>query len=90
LSGYGSIASQSIDADHHYYPGCISTDNSGNYSIKVLVGTWAVTVPQRGTQCPRVRGRRRADVTISGGVATANFVATPLPSSISAPGFGRQ
>lgn len=64
----------------NYDPGCVMTDSGGNYQIKVLGGTWSVAVRNNELNARGFGGVASTNVTISGGVATASFVATPLPS----------
>ena len=80
------IAGVSLDANQNsYHSGCITTDTNGNYTIKVLGGTWNVAVSNEELNARGFNNVASQDVTISGGTATANFVATPLPPEITSP-----
>jgi hypothetical protein len=80
------IAGVTLDADQNsYHSGCITTDTNGNYTIKVLGGTWNVSVRDEELNARGFNNVASQDVTISGGIATANFVATPLPPEITSP-----
>ena len=80
------IAGVSLDATQNsYHSGCITTDTNGNYTIKVLGGTWNVAVRNEELNARGFNNVASQDVTISGGTATANFVATPLPPEITSP-----
>jgi uncharacterized GH25 family protein len=77
-------ANQQINSTNFYFPGCVSTDNNGYYQIKVLSGTWMVNVANGDLNAMGYGSVNSSNVTISGGTATANFVA---PFNIAAPQF---
>jgi hypothetical protein len=88
IEGVTLDANQNISGNQHYYPGCISTDINGNYTIKVLGGTWQVAVRNHELTARGYSGVGQQSPTISGGTATANFVALPLPATINTLSFG--
>ncbi|MDB6112643.1 MAG: hypothetical protein JWR69_4393 [Pedosphaera sp.] len=77
-------ANQAINAHSSYFPGCVSTDNNGNYQIKVLAGSWSVNVRNNELNALGYGSISGTNVTISAGAATANFVA---PVTQTAPQF---
>jgi len=80
------IAGVDLDASQNSYDGgCVTTDANGNYIIKVLGGSWNVAVRNEELNARGFNDVASQNVTISGGTATANFVATPLPPEIISP-----
>jgi protocatechuate 3,4-dioxygenase beta subunit len=80
------IAGVTLDTNQDpYHSGCIATDTSGNYTIKVVGGTWNVSVRDEELNARGFNSVASQDVTISGGTATADFIATPLPPEITSP-----
>ena len=83
IVGVGLYAIQGINPNTFYESDCVTTDTNGNYTIKVLGGTWNVGVVDLNSR--GFNNVANQDVTISGGTGTANFVATPLPPVITSP-----
>lgn len=80
------IVGVSLDAGQaNYGAGCVTTDINGNYTLKVLGGTWNVSVSNDELNALGFDNVASQNVTISGGTATANFVATALPPQITSP-----
>lgn len=77
-------ANQQINQNSSYFPGCVSTDNTGHYSLNVLGGTWSIAVRDSDLNALGYASISSQNVTISGGTATANFVA---PLNIVPPQF---
>ncbi len=84
------IAGVELDANFEiggirYFPGCISTDASGNYTLKVLHGDWEVSVRADDLEARGFNAVSPQIVTISGSNGVAHFIASPstLPSLVS-------
>ena len=79
----------------HYYSGCVATDASGTYTIKVLNNSsWNISVRTSDLNARGFNGVSGQTVNISGGNGVANFVASRLqltilssPGQIQAQGF---
>lgn len=78
-------ASQQINSNSSYFPGCVTTDSKGNYTIRVLSGTWLVSVDSGDLTSRGFDSVVDQSVTISGGSATANFIARVTPPEILSP-----
>ena len=68
-----------------YNAGCVATDSGGNYQIKVIDGSWQVSVRTEDLNARGFNGVNTQSVIIAGGNGVANFVATPLPPEITSP-----
>ena len=68
-----------------YGPGCVVTDNNGNYTLKVLAGSWTVSASSDDLNARGFNSVTGQDVNISNGTGTANFVATQMPPIINGP-----
>ena len=68
-----------------YFPGCVVTDAGGNYQIKVIDGSWQVSVRTDDLNARGFNGVNPKSVTIAGSNGVANFIATPLPPEITSP-----
>ena len=79
----------------HYYSGCVATDASGTYTIRVLNNSsWNISVRTSDLNARGFNGVSGQTVNISGGNGVANFVASRLqltilssPGQIQAQGF---
>jgi hypothetical protein len=85
IAGVGVDADQPINGNLDYGPGCVPTDDNGNYTLKVLGGTWSVSVSDSDLNARGFNTVSGQDVTISNGTGTANFVATQMPPIITSP-----
>lgn len=84
------IAGVQLDANStgpgtFYTPGCAATDSGGNYQIKVINGSWQVSVRNEDLNARGFNGVPAKNVTIAGGNGVANFIASPLPPVITSP-----
>ncbi len=84
------IAGVELDANStgpgtFYNPGCVATDANGNYQIKVINGSWQVSVRNEDLNSQGFNGVSSQSVNIAGGNGVANFVAVPLPPEITSP-----
>ena len=78
-------ANQQINQNSSYFPGCVTTDANGMYTIKVLGGTWTVSVRGDDLNARGFQTVADQNVTISGGTGTADFLVTELPPEITSP-----
>lgn len=85
IAGVEMDAGQSIDSTRTYDGGCVATDNNGNYTLKVLGGTWDVSASDQDLNARGFDIVSSQSVTISNGTGTADFVATQLPPIITGP-----
>lgn len=85
IAGVEISASQAINGSLSYNPSCVSTDVNGNYTIRVLGGTWQVSVESNDLNARGFNPVNDQNITISAGIGMANFVATPLPPEIISP-----
>jgi hypothetical protein len=77
--GGNPIAGVTVDANQNstsYSAGCVSTDNNGDYILKVRSGTWTVSVRNDELNALGYNSVSSTNVTISGGTASANFAAS--------------
>ena len=84
------IAGVELDANStgpgpFYFPGCVATDSNGVYQIKVINGSWDVSVRTEDLNSKGFNGVNPKSVTIAGSNGVANFVATALPPEITSP-----
>jgi hypothetical protein len=75
IEGITLNANQQINSTNSYFPGCVSTDVNGNYQIRVLNGTWMVSVGNQELEALNYADVSPTNVTIVAGTATANFIA---------------
>jgi hypothetical protein len=87
IAGVTLNANQQINTTNSYFPGCVSTDASGNYQIGVLGGTWNVSLDDGELGALGYADVPSTNVTIVAGAATANFIALV---SLAAPQFAGQ
>jgi Carboxypeptidase regulatory-like domain/Putative Ig domain len=85
IAGLELHADQPIGGGLSHDPGCASTDSNGNYTIKVLGGTWTVSILTDDLNARGFNGVTDKNAIISGGTGVADFVATPLPPEITSP-----
>jgi hypothetical protein len=68
-----------------YYPGCVTSDGAGNYQIKVIDGTWNLTVRAAQLYARGYTSAPTQNVSVSGGNQTLHFVVTPIRPMLSQP-----
>ncbi|MEY2485670.1 MAG: large repetitive protein [Verrucomicrobiota bacterium] len=85
IPGVQMDADQPINGSMDYGPGCVSTDSNGNYTLKVLGGSWTVSASSDDLNARGFNSVTGQDVNISNGTGTANFVATQMPPIITGP-----
>ncbi len=85
IAGVTVDSNQPINGNSSYLADNVITDSNGNYQLRTLGGSWTVSVRSSDLNSRGYSGVNNQTATISGGTATANFVALPVPTAMSLP-----